>query len=355
MFKSRSLARVALAAALCWSGAAAAQGFPGVGRVATPAEVEAWDIDVRPDFLGLPKGSGSVEAGQEIWEGKCASCHGVFGESNQVFTPIIGGSTAADVASGRVANLKRSDYPQRTTFMKVPTVSTLFDYIRRAMPWNEPKSLSNDEVYAVLAFMLNLAEIVPDGFVLDDQSIRAVQKKMPNRDGMTVNHAMWFGAGFGTENVKPDAQSGALANDGPAPCMKDCRKTVSIASKLPDYAQSSHGDLAAQHRRIGPVRGTVTGTEDADAVVDDASPQLKLAQASGCMACHGLNNKVVGPSYADIAVKYRGKADPDPLILKVRQGGEGVWGQLPMPAQGDLKDDDARVLVTWILAGAPAK
>lgn len=59
--------------------------FPGIGRNATPAEVLAWDIDVRPDFKGLPKGSGSVEQGQVIWEAKCASCHGVFGESNMVF------------------------------------------------------------------------------------------------------------------------------------------------------------------------------------------------------------------------------------------------------------------------------
>ena len=68
--------------------------FPGLGRAATPAEVAAWDIDVRPDFKGLPKGSGTAEQGQELWEAKCASCHGVFGESNEVFTPIVGGTTA---------------------------------------------------------------------------------------------------------------------------------------------------------------------------------------------------------------------------------------------------------------------
>ena len=79
--------------------------FPGIGRNATPAEVMAWDIDVRPDFKGLPKGSGSVEQGQVIWESKCASCHGVFGESNEIFTPIAGGTTADDVKTGRVASL----------------------------------------------------------------------------------------------------------------------------------------------------------------------------------------------------------------------------------------------------------
>ena len=79
--------------------------FPGIGRNATPAEVIAWDIDVRPDFKGLPKGSGSVAQGQVIWESKCASCHGVFGESNEIFTPIAGGTTADDVKTGKVASL----------------------------------------------------------------------------------------------------------------------------------------------------------------------------------------------------------------------------------------------------------
>jgi cytochrome c len=137
--------------------------------------------------------------------------------------------------------------------------------------------------------------------------------------------------------------------------MKDCRTTVAVTSSLPDHAQASHGNLAAQHRRIGPVRGKVTGPEDPDAVVDESSPQLKLAQTVGCMACHGLNNKLIGPSYADIAAKYRGSDDPEPLVLKVKQGGGGVWGQTPMPAQTEVKDDDARAIVAWILAGAPAR
>jgi cytochrome c len=73
--------------------------------------VAAWDIDVRPDFKGLPAGSGSVEKGQDIWEAKCASCHGVFGESNEVFSPLVGGTTKEDVKTGRVANLTRTDFP----------------------------------------------------------------------------------------------------------------------------------------------------------------------------------------------------------------------------------------------------
>ena len=145
--------------------------FPGIGRNATPAEVIAWDIDVRPDFKGLPKGSGSVAQGQVIWESKCASCHGVFGESNEIFTPIAGGTTADDIKTGKVASLADRKQPQRTTLMKVPTVSTLWDYIYRAMPWNAPRSLTPDDTYALVAFILSLGEIVPDDFVLSNSNI----------------------------------------------------------------------------------------------------------------------------------------------------------------------------------------
>ena len=86
------------------AGLVGAQGsakYPGVGRDATPKEVAAWDIDVRPDFKGLPPGSGTVAKGQDVWEAKCAQCHGIFGESNEVFNPLIGGTSADDVKTGR--------------------------------------------------------------------------------------------------------------------------------------------------------------------------------------------------------------------------------------------------------------
>ena len=112
-----------------------AQSFPNVGRTATPAAISAWDIDVRPDFKGLPKGAGTVSKGQQVWDDKCASCHGSFGESNEVFTPIVGGTSKDDIKTGRVESLSNNKQPQRTTLMKVPTISTLWDYINRAMPW----------------------------------------------------------------------------------------------------------------------------------------------------------------------------------------------------------------------------
>src|SRR5690606_24658365 len=322
------------------------------------AEVKAWDIDVRPDFVGLPKGRGNVDDGMELWETHCASCHGVFGESNEVFTPIVGGTTAQDIETGRVAALVTGDSPQRTTLMKVPTVSTLFDYIQRAMPWTAAKSRTDDEVYAILAYLLNLGEIVPADFELSDENIREVQERMPNRNGMTTDHGMWPGAA---------AAKGGLGNGGKpdvknVACMKDCKKEVVIASALPDYAQDAHGNLAEQNRPVGQTRGKQTGVPaEGSAPGAAAEPAagaaaLALANAKGCMACHGVANKLVGPGYNEIAQKYQGQPDVEAkLVAKVKSGGQGVWGAVPMPPQGHVEDEELAQLVKWILEGAKAQ
>jgi len=325
--------------------------FPGIGRTATPAEVAAWDIDVRPDFKGLPKGSGSVEQGQVIWEAKCASCHGTFGESNEIFTPIAGGTTKDDINTGRVASLKDMKQPQRTTLMKVPTVSTLWDYIYRAMPWNAPRSLTPDDTYALVAFILSLGEIVPDDFVLSNTNIAEV--KMPNRNGMTTKHGFWSVTG------KPDVNGNA--------CMHNCVPFVQIGSTLPDFARNAHNNIAEQNRMYGPYRGADTtkpplkelpgssGVGLAHAA-DTHSASTKgpavLFKNENCSACHAQNTKLVGPSIADIAKKYEGQSGAlDKLMAKVKAGGAGVWGSIPMPPQAQLSDEDRKTLVSWMLSG----
>jgi len=324
--------------------------FKGIGRPATPAEIKAWDIDVRPDFKGLPKGSGSVDRGQELFEEKCASCHGTFGESNEVFTPLVGGTSKEDSKTGRVAALATGELPQRTTFTKVATISTVFDYIQRAMPWTAPKSLKPDDVYAILAYMLNLSELVPADFTLSDQNIAEVQKLLPNRNGMTTDHGLWPGApaakgGIGNGG-KPDVRNTA--------CMKNCKPQVLVGSTLPDYARNAHGNLADQSRSFGPVRGVKTGESVAVAsIAPEPSAELDLATKNGCMACHGVNNKIVGPGYTEVQLRYKDQPNAaDRLVTKVKEGGQGVWGSIPMPPNGQLKDDDAKTLVKWILSGA---
>jgi cytochrome c len=343
-----STSRRLLPLALLALAACAAQGqerFPGIGRAATTAEVAAWDIDVRPDFKGLPKGAGSVEKGQEVWEGKCASCHGVFGESNEVFFPLVGGTTADDLRTGHVAALQRKDYPGRTTLMKVSTLSTLWDYINRAMPWNAPKSLSADEVYAVTAYLLNLGNVVPADFVLSDANI--AQVKLPNRNGMTTAHAMWPGKEF-QANARPDVQGSS--------CMRDCPVEGRITSRLPEFARNAHGNLADQNRLVGAQRGVQTAPKQQVAAVAvqgaaaaPATMPVELLRKNSCTACHAPDRKVVGPSWADVAKKHAGKADY--LAGKIRSGGSGSWGNVPMPPQA-ISADDASRIAEWLAAGA---
>jgi cytochrome c len=226
----------------------ATEHYSTIGREATAAEIAAWDIDVRPDFLGLPPGSGTVARGREIYAEKCASCHGEKGESKAIFTPLVGGTTAQDIATGRVEALSGVVQPMSgSLFMRVPTVSSVFDYIQRAMPWTAPKSLAPDEVYAVLAHLLNLAGIVPDDFTLSDANIAEVQARMPNRNGMTTDHGMWPGSGMGNGG-QPDVQATA--------CMANCDPDAQPGALLPAAARNAHGRFDEQNRTFGPVRGT---------------------------------------------------------------------------------------------------
>jgi S-disulfanyl-L-cysteine oxidoreductase SoxD len=322
--------------------AAQAQPFTGIGRAATAAEVRAWDTDVRPDFKGLPPGSGSVERGMQVWEAQCASCHGVFGEANHVFTPLIGGTTASDVQSGRVARLTDPAFPGRTTLMKLPTLATLWDYIHRAMPWNAPKSLSVDDVYAVTAYMLNLGGVVASDFTLSERNVADVQQRLPNRRGMTLAHALWPGGLPGSHKM-PDVRAPA--------CMSQCKTDTTVVSRIPDYARDAHGNLAEQNRLVGPQRGIVTAAAAAPAAAPPA-PALALAKQHNCLACHGVDNAAVGPGLREVARKYAGRSDAaEHLAQRIASGGSGVWGAVPMPAQS-LPAEDAETLAAWIAGGA---
>jgi S-disulfanyl-L-cysteine oxidoreductase SoxD len=337
-----------LAALLAAALGVQAQGtYPGIGRAATPAEVAAWDIDVRPDFKGLPKGEGSVAKGQQVWEAKCASCHGVFGESNEVFNPLVGGTTAEDIKTGRVAALRRTDYPGRTTLMKLSSLSTLWDYINRAMPWNQPKSLATEEVYAVTAYMLNLGSIVPDDFVLSDRNIAEVQQRLPNRHGMSTAHALWPGREF-RGAPRPDVAATA--------CMRDCPVEAKVTSVLPEFARNAHGNLAEQNRLVGPQRGADTGkaapapaAAPVAAVATGGKAPMELLQKNSCTACHAADRKLVGPSWGDVARKHAGKGEY--IAGKIRTGSAGAWGNIPMPPQS-ISAEEATRIADWLASGA---
>jgi cytochrome c len=166
------LAALALVLAQALATAAGAAPPPyGLGRAATPQEIAGWDIDVRADGAGLPPGRGAVSDGQAVFAQRCAACHGQGGEGG-LADALVGGA-------GTLATAK----PVRTVGSYWPYATTLFDYVRRAMPFNAPQSLSASDTYAVVAYVLFLNHIVPARAVLDAKSLPRV--RMPNRAGFT--------------------------------------------------------------------------------------------------------------------------------------------------------------------------
>jgi cytochrome c len=150
------------------------QGNPvhyGFGRTPTPGEIAALDIDVSPDGKGLPPGHGSVAEGAKIFAAACASCHGEKGE----LATLAGNALAGGI--GTLASAK----PVKTVGSYWPYSTILFDFVRRAMPFNAPQSLSADETYAVTAYVLALNGIIAQDAELNAQNLAAV--KMPNREG----------------------------------------------------------------------------------------------------------------------------------------------------------------------------
>jgi cytochrome c len=261
---------------------------------------------------------------------------------------VAGGVKPEDLKTGHASALLKPD-GVRTIGTKLAYATTLWDYINRAMPFTNPQSLSVDQVYAVTAYVLHLNEIVPADFELNDRNLTQVQ--MPNRNGMTTNHGMLSVKG------KPDVQGSS--------CMKDCVKEVKVTSELPEFARNQHGNLAEQTRALGAVRGidtakygpsmaaaTAAAATTATAAPAAADPKALLAK-NACTACHGLTSKVVGPGFNEVAAKYQGKADVESyLVKKIKSGGEGVWGSVPMPPQAALKDDEAQAIAKWIAGGA---
>ncbi|MGH8519235.1 MAG: c-type cytochrome [Panacagrimonas sp.] len=196
----------------------------------------------------------------------------------------------------------------------------------------------------MLAYLLNLAEIVPADYVLSERNMAEVQERMPNRNGMLRNHGLW--------DVKGKADTANTA------CMKDCAKGLVITSELPDHALNAHGNLADQNRSFGAVRGRVTDAKATQTKAGSAATGANAAviatlNANGCLACHGMETKVIGPGFREIAVKHQSRVDaPAYLAQKIAKGGGGVWGQMPMPPQPQVSKPDLDAIAAWITGGA---
>lgn len=201
MSRSRdvALALIALAASTSALAQSPVASPPQLGRPAHPAEIAAWDMAVRPDGKGLPVGKGSVKDGERLYLEQCAACHGEFGEGAGRWPPIAGG----------LGSLK-SDNPEKTPASYWPYASTLFDYIRRAMPFGNAQSLQADDVYALTAFLLHMSDVVGDNFVLSKENFGSI--KLPNAGGF----------------IDDDRETAERRFWGREPCMKDCKVEVKI-------------------------------------------------------------------------------------------------------------------------------
>jgi cytochrome c len=156
---------------LAFGSSAAFAQSPNLGKPISPAEMAAWDINILPDGTGLPSGSGTPAEGARIYSSKCAACHGESGKGG-VNAALAGGAPVKDMDSVKtIANFW-------------PFATTIFDYIRRAMPWRQPRTLTNEEVYALTAYILSLNKLIGENDTMNAQTLPKV--RMPNRDGFIV-------------------------------------------------------------------------------------------------------------------------------------------------------------------------
>ncbi len=195
--------------------APAVAGKLGIGREATPAEIKGWDIDVRPDGQGLPEGKGTVTQGEELFQEKCAACHGEFAEGVDRWPVLAGGADTLD-----------SDRPVKTVGSYWPYLSTAYDYIFRTMPFGDAQSLSSDEVYALLAYILNMNDLVDDDFELSKSNFLSV--RLPNEKNFI-------------DDPRPDTPTLGQKK----PCMENCKVTVRITNRARIVDVTPEGDEPA--------------------------------------------------------------------------------------------------------------
>ena len=203
-FKTGLFAATILSSVLSVSQAVSEQRPFNLGQLATAEQGAGWDIDVRPDGLGAPVGAGNAFDGEEVYAERCASCHGDFGEAVDNWPVLVGGE----------GTLNGHD-PVKTTGSYWPYASTMYDYIYRAMPFGEAQSLTHDETYQIVAYLLFMNDIIDDEFELNQENIGTIE--MPNRDG------------FMMPDPRPDAQpiSGVA-------CMKNCDVPTNVIGKARD-------------------------------------------------------------------------------------------------------------------------
>jgi len=230
------------------------EGGFGLGREALPKEIAAWDIDVRPDGTGLPEGSGDVFTGEQVFIEQCAVCHGDFAEGVDRWPVLAGGE-------GTLTN----DRPVKTIGSYWPYLSTVFDYVNRAMPFGYAQSLSADDVYAITAYLLYSNYIVDDDFVLSHENFTEV--RMPNEENFFMD----------------DRADGEIPEFTAEPCMTDCKDSVEITARAA-ILDVTPEDAAARKAREAEAAAAQSGAAEVEEV---AAADTAAAPPSDEEASHG--------------------------------------------------------------------
>ncbi len=286
-------------------------GYYNLGRTATEVEIAGWDIDVRPDGKGLPPGSGSVSHGEVVYEAKCAACHGPFGEGAGRWPKLAGGFGTLT-----------AERPEKTVGSYWPYASTLWDYIHRAMPFTAPQSLTDDETYALTAYVLYLNDIVEDDFELTQSNF--VEIEMPNKDGFFVD-------------TRPDVKNTA--------CMENCKDPASIK-----VTSAIKGITPLQHveKRQKINETNTTSIEDSTSL--ETINQGETIYKNACLVCHGQG--VAGaPKLGEKAMwEKRISQGIEVLEKHAINGFSGESGT--MPAKGgnqDLTEEEVKSAVAYMV------
>lgn len=260
----------------------------GLGRTATQDEIAAWDRDVFPDGSNLPEGSGSVEVGEEVFVDNCAVCHGDFAEGVGNWPKLSGGAdTLAD------------EDPLKTVGSYWPYLSTTFDYVRRSMPFGAAQTLSDDDVYGIVAYILYSNDLVDDDFVLSKETFTSV--KMPNSDGFIV-----------------DDRAATEYSNFTNRCMSDCKPaSVSITKTVvfPGDPNAGAEPLETQAAAPAPAPAVAEVAEVVPAAVTfDEELATKGAKVfKKCKACHKVGDKA--------------KNGTGPIL-------NGIWGRAAATTEG---------------------
>jgi len=304
----------------------ASKGGFSFGRTPTANEIKHWDIDVMPDGTGLPEGKGTVEEGDEIYEAKCASCHFDFGTGGAGYPALQKGNAAEGQKS--LTNQRTGpdmDGPQRVFGTYWPQASTLWWYIKTGMPHPAPMTLTNDEVYALSAYILSINEIEIDGEVVEDEYELNREKfmkiVMPNKDGFVPN----IDGPKGPDNAREYFNNFKNYGNGTR-CMKNCFDGKPVLARISGAGISDYEPPITIKRAL-PATKEESGT---------AKPGQKTYEAS-CAVCHAtdaMGAPAVGDKKAWVAVLEKG-------IDKVY--GNAINGVNGMPPKGGTSLDDAKI------------